>query len=490
MRIRIALVLALIVILSGLPASEPAPPVAPQPWAEEALQWFRALDEAGRLGTANLLRFLAPDVVHDNAFEARVAVGRSEYAAHMEHLDEVPVDEPGATTVYLDAHGALVAHRRTAFSLDDYFTALEIDANGMIAHESELEYAWEWSFREDSTYTAIRAVADAYLRGLASSDPSAIRPIYAPNAALVDSMQLVELTGVAAIGRHAEDHPLTASMDEDADAVSFRFLHDSWVRPDELLVLIPYSWVDGSGCRGHAAAALHVSSGLIVQERRYHAIDSVRRCWDPDQRPDGWWTGLRPPAPFDDVVTGTVRAEGQLIEIHNGSPALERLVRWAVQRFEAHLSPLSLQSVTFEQGMEAPQCTDDRTGITVDVGGSTQVYICLAEDDACAGDGCTTFQASARLLLLHELAHTWMLRHVDEAAQRSFMDHMGVAEWSSLEVAWHDRGVEQAAQVIAWGLMDEPIELSRLDHTCEELADAYRLLTGGDPPREACPHPG
>jgi hypothetical protein len=157
-------------------------------------------------------------------------------------------------------------------------------------------------------------------------------------------------------------------------------------------------------------------------------------------------------------------------------------------RFEAAaLTAPSIASVTFDVDTHAPQCSvDRRTGLTIDLGDSSQLFVCLAEDDACEGEGCTGFVPSARLLVLHELAHAWMHRQLDDATQRAFMDQMGLEVWSSAEVPWYDRGVEQAAQVIAWGLMDEPIELIRLDRSCEQLVESFHLLTGGQPPRAGC----
>jgi hypothetical protein len=86
LRIRIVLVLGLL-MLAGLPGLRPVPSV-PAPWAQEAVEWFEARDEAARLGIPNLLRFVAPDVVHDDDSLAEVAVGRAEYGSHLQQDDQ------------------------------------------------------------------------------------------------------------------------------------------------------------------------------------------------------------------------------------------------------------------------------------------------------------------------------------------------------------------------------------------------------------------
>ena len=501
MRIRIFFVLGLL-LLAGLPASRPAPPVtvspepapppgAPSraPWAEEAVEWFEAWDEAARLGIPNLLRFVAPDVVHED-----FVVGRADYGSHRQREHNGSIDTAPTASVYLDVDGALVERRERSPSFGD-LRAVEFD-RGMITRENELDVVWP----ADPGDLDVLALADAYVRAWSSSDPAAIGALYSPGAELTDSLLRLELSGADAVVHNARGSRSrwVSFRGRDPDPMGGEqpgaFLY--WV-PDQgglaqdLEVFIRYIADDGSGCPGDAAVALRVSGGLIVNERRYHEIESVRRCWDTHQLAPGWWTGLEPPAPYEDVVTGTVRVGGQRIEIHNGAAALERLVLWAMGRFEtAGLPAPSVASITFDEATTAPQCAADRRGLSVDLGGSAHVFVCTGEERACEGEACTAFVANARLLVLHELAHAWMYREVDESTQRAFMEHMGVAAWSSADVIWYDRGVEQAAQVLAWGLMDESIPPRRLgNRPCEQLVESFRVLTGKQPPRDACAAP-
>jgi hypothetical protein len=87
-----------------------------------------------------------------------------------------------------------------------------------------------------------------------------------------------------------------------------------------------------------------------------------------------------------------------------------------------------------------------------------------------------------RFSLLHELAHVWLLGHLDDGTRAAFLEAEGLPVWRSSEVPWHLRGVEQAADTIAWGLMDERIPLTRFGSPdCEATAGSFELLTGTRP---------
>ena len=67
------------------------------------------------------------------------------------------------------------------------------------------------------------------------------------------------------------------------------------------------------------------------------------------------------------------------------------------------------------------------------------------------------------------------------------MAHRGVDHWSStdphsLNPPWWQRGYEQAAELMAWGLSEGPLRSIWL-HTelCSELNEAFQVLTGIEP---------
>lgn len=77
-----------------------------------------------------------------------------------------------------------------------------------------------------------------------------------------------------------------------------------------------------------------------------------------------------------------------------------------------------------------------------------------------------------------------MLDNVDFETQDRFLESRSLARWEGADVPWHERGSEQAAETVAWGVMDSTIALARIGNpSCEELRIAYRTLTGLDPLR-------
>lgn len=81
----------------------------------------------------------------------------------------------------------------------------------------------------------------------------------------------------------------------------------------------------------------------------------------------------------------------------------------------------------------------------------------------------------SRLVVLHELAHAWDRYNLTDADRRAFMDLRGLSEWNG-GGPWKQRGVEALAEVITWGLHEDPV----IGGTEGNLA-AYVLLTGTTP---------
>jgi hypothetical protein len=88
----------------------------------------------------------------------------------------------------------------------------------------------------------------------------------------------------------------------------------------------------------------------------------------------------------------------------------------------------------------------------------------------------------ARKFALHEMAHAWTEANVDQAMEARFMRFRGVDGWNDPGLAWKERGIEQAAEIIAWGLGEGQIQpLLPAPAQTQELIDAYVLLTGNMP---------
>ena len=126
----------------------------------------------------------------------------------------------------------------------------------------------------------------------------------------------------------------------------------------------------------------------------------------------------------------------------------------------------------------------DRSGRLIQDDDGRVLYVCLFEIDVCppALATCNLTSVSTRATFLHELAHAWILDHVDSAAQSAFLDLVGLEEWQDPSAPWADQGVEYAAEVVTWGLLDEPPSMVRIGGPpCELLTDAFELLTGRPP---------
>ena len=87
-----------------------------------------------------------------------------------------------------------------------------------------------------------------------------------------------------------------------------------------------------------------------------------------------------------------------------------------------------------------------------------------------------------RKFALHEMAHAWTEANLDQALEARFMRLRGVLGWNDPGLAWKERGIEQAAEIIAWGLGEGEIQpLLPAPAETQELIDAYVLLTGNAP---------
>jgi hypothetical protein len=88
----------------------------------------------------------------------------------------------------------------------------------------------------------------------------------------------------------------------------------------------------------------------------------------------------------------------------------------------------------------------------------------------------------AKKFALHEMAHAWTEANVDLAIETRFMRLRGVDAWNDPNLEWKSRGIEQAAEIIAWGIGEGEIQpLLPEPAETQELIDAYVLLTGNMP---------
>lgn len=152
------------------------------------------------------------------------------------------------------------------------------------------------------------------------------------------------------------------------------------------------------------------------------------------------------------------------------SKADAALTEWALGRFDRAGLVLPPLVISFH---------DDRPGC----GGNFGLYRsgASAQVDIC-GFNWDRFVVTAKKTMLHELAHAWIQPALTESAQERFLDLRGLSTWGDDEFPWEEQGSEQAAEIIAWALMDEDLQLTRFRNVDPvSLSEAYAQLTGSLP---------
>jgi hypothetical protein len=365
-------------------------------------------------------------------------------------------------------------------------------ANGLIANDVVFDLAASLDRGFRAAPEVISTYEGLYLsfgKAWSDQDTDRLTQIYAPGAFVHDGLLHIDAVGrdaiveLSSLGRW---QPTEAEGLGTAEGASVYLGPRAYAQDPQRAVGV-YEVVDSRGCARRIAVQWTLEAGLIVEEHRYWEIDAFRRCAD-GSLPDGWWTTLALPGPSDQVVTGILHTpQGQDIEVHNGTTTLEELVRYGLERFAAgSLDEPRLDSVTFEPSRSC----EDRTGRVLDDGTSRDVFLCMYERGLCPNTGpCTKQALSARATVLHELSHAWIIDRVSDATRAELMRVSGRETWGDVGVPWAERGVEYAAEVIAWGLLDEVIPMVRLGAPpCEELAAAFELLTG-TPSTVSCSSP-
>jgi hypothetical protein len=169
------------------------------------------------------------------------------------------------------------------------------------------------------------------------------------------------------------------------------------------------------------------------------------------------------------LLAGTLTAPsrgavpGQLIK----AQTLEQyeMARWALGRFDAARLRLPATSIVFATPGDA-RC------------GGSPARVHLDEDPVLV-----TICWNSRFIILHELGHIWEATNVPTERHTLFMDlRTNVASWASLEVPWADRGREHAANIIAWGLLEDPYPIARTyPNDPTSLTAAFVFLTDREP---------
>ena len=490
----LAALLAAAVLIVGCGPNASGPVV--QATATIPEQWFAARTSAQRQGVENLVSFYDSDLVLDHrALGAEPITGRD---AALEYLNGQwqPFHDSRTQTglLYLSTDAALTAETIAPGRQSKQIDAAVHTTMGPAGAVSETLAASLVSWRTydpagDERTATVQALAQQYAQAWSREDVESVLALYTPDAVVTDSLAGVTARGAAQIADLAAAPAPSGGLGEaDVDQLSDfrgpavfaagRPLEDV---PFDTIALLMTVGAEGS-CPRRVATTLQLGrDGLIRAEERFHRIDDLQRC--QGVLPPGWWDSAVVPDPVLVERTGTLAVGDLEIEVYNGTPGLEGLIAWSFDQFRTHgLGTPMVRRVTFHE-KQIDKCEGVAGLILGDV-----VTVCFGSAAACVDRNCTGWQTWAKKAVLHELAHAWIDEHLTAEVIKQFLAVTGMPTWASPTHAWGDRGVELAAETLAWAMTDQPIQVNPKvgPHSCDELAQYYEILTGR-PPESSTP---
>ena len=452
--------------------------------------WFAARTSAQRQGVENLVRFYDPDLVLDHrALGANLISGRVEALEYLK-AQQRPFHESRAQTgpLYLSGAAALSTETVTPTRQSGQYDVAVHTAMGSAGAVSERIAAslvsWRTHFPRDERTATVQPYVQRYVQAWTQGDAESAAALYQPDALVTDSLAGVTARGAAEIADLA-DAPApagglgTAVIDQLPNyggpatyAAGRPFTDDPF---DTLVILMTVGAPDA--CPHRVATVLHLSrDGLIQAEERLHRIDDLQHCSADGALPPGWWDTTVVPDPVLVQRTGTLTVGDLEVEVYNGTPGLEDLITWSFARFRARdLGTPNVRRVTFHNN-RIDNC-EDFTGMIL----ADAVTLCFdSATAACQDQDCTTWAPWTKQTTLHELAHAWMDEHLTTETIEQFQTATAMPTWSDPKHPWSQRGVELAAETIAWATSDQPVQVNPKlgSHTCDELAQYYQILTG------------
>jgi hypothetical protein len=165
-----------------------------------------------------------------------------------------------------------------------------------------------------------------------------------------------------------------------------------------------------------------------------------------------------------------------ILSIHVSSPAPALAVEGGT--VEQHSMAEDAIAQFVRAGLSLPPVVVEFVGPSLEPCGGARAKTHLDRDphvvSVCWGDP---------YVLLHELAHVWIFRTASDEQRVAFMGlREDVRAWAASSDGWEDQGREHAANVIAWGLMENPIVVSRTyPNDRASLVSAFKGLTGIQP---------
>ncbi|MGI9623438.1 MAG: hypothetical protein ACR2PK_11425 [Acidimicrobiales bacterium] len=143
------------------------------------------------------------------------------------------------------------------------------------------------------------------------------------------------------------------------------------------------------------------------------------------------------------------RSESAIVLI-DADPRWSETISWAHSRFSASgLTPPSA-GIHVHSGTDQMECHGHAGYFSVGSAGP-RVDLCVPFLESALGT------ELRRKLVLHELAHAWDHENLDEATRQAFMDQRGMEGWNRQADDHNVRGIEHAANTIAYILMPDSL---------------------------------
>lgn len=471
----------------GSDESGSAEPGPEESWGEAALQWLDALEVAAVNGPPFLAPFLAEDLVWEDRIDAVLIEGREQWLDAQIVGGRIECFLPrGCASYFVSAEGVLGQRTiETGFPVS-WLDRMVIGPDGLRQWVRAGSVAAGRHFQHwRSDFDMLDGLVDRYAamwRGSSDLDPASV---YAADAVISDTLLGKSVSGLTAIDRSVDSGrwpslgriSIVDLPHDGGPAVHIAPSDEDWMGPEELGLVIEAD--DGAGCPGSMAVVLGLDGDRVRWERRYHDIESVRRCEDLAALRPGWWEEIGIP-PAVQEKTGTLVYGAMEIDVFDGAAELHAFLEWGLARFEdAGLEVPQVDSVTF---LDARVDCYQLGGRTTPSGRGAAITLCRTRDDICLDDACRHWRARDRQLWLHELAHPWLDAHTGPATRAEVLALVDLPRWSDPDDPWAERGVERAADAVAYGLMDEPVDIaSELGVDCEERLATFRILTGTEP---------
>ncbi len=150
--------------------------------------------------------------------------------------------------------------------------------------------------------------------------------------------------------------------------------------------------------------------------------------------------------------------------INGGTDQQQDLVDWALEQYAA--AGLELPVLQFHLHSDLAACQGNQ-GLFSSGSIPWKITLCTEE----------------RMVFLHEIGHSWSEFNLTEAERTEYVEQRGMESWNDPETPWRERGSEDVANTLAWGLVDDPIRGMIPDGPLAQKNEAFRVLTGIDTPR-------